>query len=236
MLGVSAVVGIGCIPLLSSLTVILAKFIYYCDKSMARVRDSRIGAVKEFLSGIKVIKLNNFEEYYVRNINEVRESEVKWQRYRYTLGTLWNVIADQLPVISIFVTFIVHTKVFHRTLDASTAFVALTVFNRVKGALSAIPSTLQALLQAKVSLDRLTTYMNQPEIDPPMGESNGRIVCENATIGWPVEKSEDAFSDLTPAFTLRNLNFEPPQGRMTIVCGPLGSGKTLFVGRLGDKS
>jgi hypothetical protein len=52
----------------------------------------------------------------------------RWQRYRYTLGTLWNVIADQLPVISILVTFVLHTKVFHHPLNASTAFVALTVY------------------------------------------------------------------------------------------------------------
>jgi ABC-type multidrug transport system fused ATPase/permease subunit len=102
-------------------------------------------------------------------------------------------------------------------------------FNRVKGALSAIPSTLQALLQAKVSLERLTNYMNQPEIDPPMGEFGGRIICENATIGWPAEEREDSVPLLNAPFTLKGLNLEPPPNQMTIVCGPLGSGKTLFV-------
>lgn len=102
-------------------------------------------------------------------------------------------------------------------------------FNRVKSALSAIPSTLQAVLQAKVSLDRLTAYMNQPEIDPPMGEANGRIVVDRATIGWPTEVKAEGESGTSLAFTLKDLHFEPPQGQMTIVCGPLGSGKTLLV-------
>lgn len=102
-------------------------------------------------------------------------------------------------------------------------------FNRVKGALSALPSTLQALLQAKVSLERLTNYMNQPEIDPPMGEPGGRIVCENATIGWPAEEKDGSTPLLNAPFTLKGLDLEPPQNQMTIVCGPLGSGKTLFV-------
>lgn len=56
------------------------------------------------------------------------KADDRWQRYRYTLGTLWNVIGDQLPVISILVTFIFHTKVFGHNLNASTAFVALTVY------------------------------------------------------------------------------------------------------------
>jgi ABC-type multidrug transport system fused ATPase/permease subunit len=69
MLGISAIIGIGCIPILSSFTAILAKFIYCkstplssadldCDKSLARARDTRTGAVKEFLAGIKVIKVS----------------------------------------------------------------------------------------------------------------------------------------------------------------------------------
>jgi hypothetical protein len=71
--------------------------------------------------------------------------------------------------------------------------------------------------------------MNQPEIDPPMGESDGRVVCDHATIGWPAEEKEEGDDTPSLAFTLKNLNFEPPQGQMTIVCGPLGSGKTLLV-------
>lgn len=89
-----------------------------------------------------------------------------------------------------------------------------------------MPSTLQALLQAKVSLDRLTAYMNQPEIDPPCEDSGGRIICDHATVGWP---AGDDLTQASNAFTLKDLNFEPPQGQMTIVCGALGSGKTLFV-------
>jgi hypothetical protein len=70
--------------------------------------------------------------------------------------------------------------------------------------------------------------MNQPEIDPPMGESDGRVICQDATIGWPGEAVDDETSKIA-AFTLKGLDFEPPQNQMTIVCGPLGSGKTLLV-------
>jgi ABC-type multidrug transport system fused ATPase/permease subunit len=73
--------------------------------------------------------------------------------------------------------------------------------------------------------------MNQPEIDPPMGESNGRIIVGHATIGWPIEDREEGDTTVSLAFTLKDLHFEPPQGQMTIVCGPLGAGKTLLVSR-----
>jgi len=62
-----------------------------------------------------------------------------------------------------------------------------------------------------------------------MGDSEGRIICQQATIGWPAEEKDDSTPELTAAFTLKGLDFEPPKNQMTIVCGPLGSGKTLLV-------
>lgn len=50
-----------------------------------------------------------------------------WQRWRYTLGTLYNILADQLPTFAIFVTFFFYTKVFGHQLVPATAFVAITV-------------------------------------------------------------------------------------------------------------
>ncbi|ORY26307.1 P-loop containing nucleoside triphosphate hydrolase protein [Naematelia encephala] len=228
MLGVSAFVGIACIPLSTPASVWVAKKIYRCDKTWAACRDARTSAIKEFLLGIKVIKLNAFESTFQRNIERLRDVEVIWQRWRYTLGTLFNILADQLPVIAILVTFTFHTKVMHRPLDPATAFVALTVFNRVKDSLSALPDTFNAILVAKVALDRLCNYLNQPEIEGTAWDiSDGAIICKNATIGWPMAETDP--NTMIQSFKLRNLDFTLPQGKFTLICGPLGSGKTLFL-------
>lgn len=52
----------------------------------------------------------------------------RWQRWRFTLGTAFNVLADQLPILSILITFAFHTKIMGRPLDAPTAFVALNMY------------------------------------------------------------------------------------------------------------
>ena len=57
MLGVSAFVGIACVPLAAPLSTYVAKNIYRCDKAWARHRDARTAAIKEFLLGVKVIKV-----------------------------------------------------------------------------------------------------------------------------------------------------------------------------------
>ena len=50
-----------------------------------------------------------------------------WQRWRYTLGTVFNVLASIMPITNLIVTFAFHTKVMGRPLDPSIGFVAATV-------------------------------------------------------------------------------------------------------------
>ncbi|KAK8864683.1 hypothetical protein IAR55_001935 [Kwoniella newhampshirensis] len=198
MLGISAFVGIACIPLSTPMSSWIGKYIYQCDVAWARARDARTGALKEFLMGIKVIKLNAFEPYFLHRIRQLRLDEVKWQRWRYTLGTFYNIVFEQLPLLAMLVTFTVHTKIMHRKLDPATAFVALNIFNRVK------------------------------EIDEERWENvSNKIVCENATISWPSVDEQGSVDQAT--FRLTDVDFEVPEGRLTLLCGPLGSGKTLLL-------
>ncbi|ORX40310.1 hypothetical protein BD324DRAFT_607321 [Kockovaella imperatae] len=230
MLGVSAFVGIACVPLSSPLSTYVAKNIYHCDKAWARHRDARTAAIKEFLLGVKVIKLNAFEDYFRRNIQRLRDIEVVSQRWRFTLGTLFNILADQMPIAAILITFFFHTKVLHKPLEPATAFVALGVFNRVKDSLTSLPSAVNELLSTWVALQRLVTYLNQTEIeDADWDTTDQQIVLEKATIAWPSgDTKEDAESGIN-TFKLRNVSLRLPVNQFTLVCGPLGSGKSLFL-------
>lgn len=60
-------------------------------------------------------------------MSPVDRADDRWQRWRYTLGTIFNVIADQAPVLAVAAIFIVHTKVMGQHLDAAAGFVTFTV-------------------------------------------------------------------------------------------------------------
>ncbi|WVQ99735.1 hypothetical protein IAU59_006877 [Kwoniella sp. CBS 9459] len=230
MLGVSAFVGIACIPLTMPLSYINSKLIYQCDKEWARARDARTGALKELLLGIKVIKLNALEPYFISRIRRLRENEVSWQRWRYTLGTIFNILADQLPLLAIILTFFFHTKVLGKTLEPSTAFTCMTIFNRVRDGLGTFPQIIQTFLSTKVSLDRISRFLSQPEIDKGRWETSSKqIICQNATIAWPSAETPTDAGTQTPRYKLRDVTFEVPEGKLTLLCGPLGSGKTLML-------
>ncbi|OCF43038.1 hypothetical protein I317_03131 [Kwoniella heveanensis CBS 569] len=229
MLGVSAFVGIACIPLMMPLSYINSKLIYRCDKEWARARDARTGALKELLLGIKVIKLNALEPYFIQRIRRLREYEVSWQRWRYTLGTIFNILADQLPLLAIIITFFFHTKILGRTLEPSTAFIVLLMFTSIYG-LGTFPQIIQTFLSTKVSLDRISRFLSQPEIDKNRWESASKeIICHDATIAWPSAEMPTETGTLTPKFKLRDITCEIPHAKLTLLCGPLGSGKTLFL-------
>ena len=181
------------------------------------------------------MELNAFEPSFRTKIEALRAHEVLWQRWRFTLGTLFNILADQLPSLAIFVTFFFHTKVFHHKLEPSTAFVAITVFDRVKGALQFVPKCIQDISGALVALNRLVDFLNRDEVDieewkrgqgGPAGLAADGIVFDGVTVGWP--KGEE---DVAGTFELKNVDLAIPRGNITLVCGQLGSGKTLLVRR-----
>ena len=98
--------------------------------------------------------------------------------------------------------------------------------------------------QGFVSLRRIEKYLASPEVStpPPLysEETNQiRIALHSATITWPQDRGEGRSRSVGPSaaatpslvgkFVLRDLNVSIPVGEMTLVCGKLGSGKSLLL-------
>lgn len=113
--------------------------------------------------------------------------------------------------------------------------------------MNAIPELLVAGLQAFVSLRRIDTFLNLPEIAPPMSDDKeGRIALRNCTVTWPTQLPLPDSSESRPVsgvntphrgrlFSLRNIDHDFELGKLNLITGPLGSGKTLLLlGLLGE--
>ncbi|RXK39909.1 hypothetical protein M231_02843 [Tremella mesenterica] len=232
MLGISALVGIACIPIFAPLPYFVGKLIYRCDRAWAKARDARTNAVKELLMSVKVVKLNAFEPFYKKRITDLRTEEVKWQRWRYTLGTIFTAITEHTPGVALVATLGFHTVVLGRPLEPASAFVAMTIFGRIKSSMSWLPNALQQCFQAKVALDRVANYLNQPEVDVEAWNTSAvpsGIVMADATVEWPGGEEGNKEELMDDKFKLSNVTLSVPEGRLTIVCGPLGSGKSLLL-------
>ena len=106
--------------------------------------------------------------------------------------------------------------------------VSFSRFNRVKDSLSTLPNAVNAILSTKVALGRLVVYLNQGEIEDANWDiTDQTIILNSATVSWP--KGEGDEQDTTvPPFKLRDMTLTVPEKQFTLVCGSLGSGKTLL--------
>ena len=143
------------------------------------------------------------------------------------------------PVLSTIISFFVYTKLQGHQLTPAKAFTALAVLSELRFALNTLPDVLVSGLQSLVSLRRIQAYLETPDVDlPPLGPENGTpeiVAIRDATITWPSatqrETGSPQMGTFTPrrSFLLSDFNIDFPVGRLSLICGPLGSGKTLLL-------
>ena len=96
---------------------------------------------------------------------KIRQEEVKQLRmFQYLEGSqffAWN-CAPFLVALSSFATY---TTVAGGVLDSQTAFVALTLFNTLRGPLFLLPFGIAAIIQGSVAMKRINSFLNAEELD-----------------------------------------------------------------------
>jgi ABC-type multidrug transport system fused ATPase/permease subunit len=190
LLGWSSLLGLALNAVTIPFNKLLADFTFDVDHRRSLARDERISAVDEVLAGIRGVKFEAGEDYWEARIEELRRQEVRLQRVRYTLGTLYNLIwcvsffaraamraptltclddliarRGSLPVLAILVSLTSFALLAGGELTPHVAFPALAIFNGLQLVWTAVPSTMTRLVEAGVSLRRLAAYLGSSEVD-----------------------------------------------------------------------
>jgi ABC-type multidrug transport system fused ATPase/permease subunit len=90
-------------------------------------------------------------------------------------------------------------------------------------------------LQSLVSLRRIEKYLDSKEVSPipSLGTQQTPIAFQSATVTWPRDRLSGmpsaANTPRTRTFVLVDLNLSFPRGALSLVCGKLGSGKSLLL-------
>lgn len=111
------------------------------------------------------------------------------------------------------------------------------MFNELKFALNALPETLIKMLQCAISLRRIEKYLHGAEVAPvpPLATQDSRIALQSATITWPQDRTRGTSAAPSIAstprhkFILVDLTLDFPLGELSLICGKLGSGKSLLL-------
>ncbi|OJT05133.1 ABC transporter ATP-binding protein/permease VMR1, partial [Trametes pubescens] len=237
LLGVSCLLGLAVTCLFLPMNHFAGKVVVGAQDKLMKARDERVALMNEILGGIRMLKFMAWERSFEARVLKVRERELKYQKLNYVIEVLLNTIWNASPILVTLVSFWHFTVVRGQLLTPSIAFTSISVFNELKFALNALPETLIKMLQCAVSLRRIEKYLHGAEVSPvpPLATQDSRIALQSATITWPQDRTRGASGAPSVAstprhkFILVDLTLEFPLGELSLICGKLGSGKSLLL-------
>ncbi|NXD03164.1 MRP6 protein, partial [Certhia familiaris] len=236
LLGPSALTAVAVFLFLLPLNFVITKKRSQFQETQMKHKDERAKLSNAILSNIKVIKLYGWEKTFMEKVLGIRKQELQALKRSQILFSASLVSFHSSTFLITFVMFAVYTLVDNtHVLDAEKAFVSLTLINILNTAHSFLPFSINAAVQAKVSLNRLAAFLNLEELNP---ESSSRdisgcgklllqasITIRNGTFCWS--------KDTSPC--LRSIDLSVPQGSLLAVVGQVGAGKSsLLAAILGE--
>lgn len=238
VLGSSSFAGILLMVLILPLNLYIAKSFQAAQKRIMTATDGRIHVTNEVLQNIRIIKYFAWERRFQNSVNEKRHIELSalWRKYVLwaSAATIWSGV----PILITFLSFLIYTQLEKRPLVPSVAFPALSMFSLLRIPLDQLADMVAHVQESKVSVDRVEKFLDEQETEKyvQMRKSRRislpttRIALENATLTWGTSAL-----DATEAFRLIDVNVDFAIGKLNVIAGPTGSGKTsLLMSLLGE--
>ncbi|KAJ6844581.1 ABC transporter C family member 3 [Iris pallida] len=198
----------------------------YQDRLM-KAKDVRMKTTSEILRNMRILKLQGWEMKFLSKIVELRKQEAGWlKKYVYTSAMItfafWG--APTFVAVATFGT----CMLMGIPLESGKVLSALATFRVLQEPIYNLPDTVSMVIQTKVSLDRISSFMCLEDLPSdvvqrlPRGSSDTAIEVRDGFFSWDASSSSD-----DP--TLRDLNFQVSQGMRVAVCGTVGSGKSSLL-------
>ncbi|KAJ2775506.1 hypothetical protein IWQ57_000411 [Coemansia nantahalensis] len=241
-LGWSALAGSVVMALGAPVTTLVLRRMAANTKQMLAHRDSRMRAMSDVFSGIRIIKLYAWESPFIQRINSIRNGlELEAIRKYGGVRALFSLVTTLLPFGVTFTTYSVYSiwgNESHGPLNPQLVFVSLSLFAMLRSPLYLATSIASNFVNAKESFRRLQSFLAADEIDfaaigrgpydrdsPAASTSDVLVSIDGATFkrlstGEPV---------------LRDIDIECRRDELVAVIGRVGAGKSSLVSAiLGD--
>ncbi|OQR87169.1 ATP-binding Cassette (ABC) Superfamily [Thraustotheca clavata] len=228
-LGVAFVAGVIVILLLIPTTALISKLMQTLQDKLMKIKDERVKVTYEVLSGIKVIKLQAWENSFTSRVMEFRTQELNRLRKYIYADSFSDIVYNGVPSLVTIASFATYIWL-GNSLDVGTALTSLALFNILRFPLFMLPSVINSLVEAQVSFGRLTEFFLMEEREPVTPGSLEEI-------GIEMKNANFTYSDTNndTELALRDASLSLRCGQLVAVVGAVGSGKsTLVSGILGD--
>ncbi|XP_038067816.1 ATP-binding cassette sub-family C member 9-like [Patiria miniata] len=165
ILGPSAVLGAFSFFIAIVLQGIVAKRIGKHQAKVMGHSDSRLKETHELLQGIKLVKLNGWEQTFQDRINQSRDSEVN-ELYKVAgLSSTMTPFAVAAGCFALVLSLGFYYVFEDKPLTPQILFPAVSLFNAMAGPLMTLPAAIMFTINAFISHKRLKKFLQAPEIE-----------------------------------------------------------------------
>lgn len=192
--------------------------------------------MNEIFNNIKSIKLYAWEPAFMQRLRHVRNDlELQTLRKMGAMNALSNMTWSIAPFLVSCSTFAIFVLTHDEPLTTEIVWPALALFNLLAFPLAVLPNVVTALVEASVSVGRLSEFLQADEIQPnavrrepavqELDEETVRI--RQGTFKWSAAPSAPII--------LHDLDFTAKKGELSCIVGRVGAGKSSFMSAfLGD--
>ncbi|WVZ55421.1 hypothetical protein U9M48_006081 [Paspalum notatum var. saurae] len=197
---------------------------HYQDKLMAS-KDERMRKTSECLKNMRILKLQAWEDRYRLQLEEMRKVECRWLRWALYSQAAVTFVFWSSPIFVAVITFGT-CILLGGQLTAGGVLSALATFRILQEPLRNFPDLISMMAQTRVSLDRLSHFLQQEElpddatINIPQSSTDKAIDIKDGTFSW---------NPYSPIPTLSHVHLSVVRGMRVAVCGVIGSGKSSLL-------
>ncbi|XP_076916141.1 LOW QUALITY PROTEIN: ABC transporter C family member 3-like [Bidens hawaiensis] len=214
----SALVAIGIVMLINlPLGRLQEKF----QDELMKSKDNRMVKCSEILRNMKILKLQAWEMKFLSKIFQLRNTETKWLKYLLSTSTTIISIFWVAPSFIAAITFAT-CMILGAPLESGKILSAIATFKILQQPIYNLPDTISMIAQTKVSLDRITSYLNLDELDSGLVESSPR---GSSDVAVEVINGSFSWDGLSNNLSLKIINIKVLHGMKVAVYGTVGSGK-----------
>ncbi|XP_043726353.1 ABC transporter C family member 3-like [Telopea speciosissima] len=188
-------------------------------------KDRRMKVTSEALRNMRILKLQGWEMKFLAKIIDLRNFETKSLKKLLYTSAITAFVYSSTPLFVSIVTFgfCMHMGI---QLDSGKILSALATFDILQGPIYNLPDTIAMVVQIKVSLDRITSFLCLDDLHQNIVH---KLPRDSAEVVVEIVKGNFSWDLHSPNLTLKDLNFRVKHGMKVAICGSIGSGKSSLL-------
>ena len=240
VVGLATLTTVATFCILFFLMFILLKIYFVNYTEFSKCRDKRIKLTSETLNGLKNLKLNGWDEEFLRNIIDSRIEESEYMGKNLS-NVNWRFFMAWAALPLMMATTVGTQILLHGEIEMNVLLTMLMIIDQIKSCLEWLPVAVSLFIEAIVGFRRIEKYMQSTEVDPSYKqalEDNLAINIQDGTFSWgyniknrQLSNSDDSSDEYLNSFqiVLNKIDLSIQKGKLVAIIGEIGAGKSSLL-------